>query len=47
MARGEKVKRRDKVILVKNLPYSAERNELLALFLQYGEVQQFAMPDSQ
>ena len=41
------MKRSDKVILVKNLPYSTERNELLALFSQYGEVQQFAMPDSQ
>ena len=47
MARGEKVARSDKVILVKNLPYTAESKELLELFSQYGEVAKLDMPDSQ
>lgn len=41
------MKRSDKVILVKNLPYSAEKKELNELFSQYGEVDHIEMPESQ
>jgi len=41
------VLRSDKVILMKNLPYTAESKELLELFSQYGEVTKLDMPDSQ
>ena len=47
VARGEPVQRSDKIILVKNLPYTADRDELLSLFSQYGEVQQLELPESQ
>lgn len=39
--------RSEKVILVKNLPYTADEKELLALFSQYGEVERLAMPEFQ
>lgn len=41
------MQRSDKIILVKNLPYTADRDELLSLFSQYGEVQQLELPESQ
>lgn len=47
MVQGKKVKRSDKVILIKNLPYSADKTELNQLFSQYGEVDSLDMPESQ
>lgn len=47
MVQGKKVKRSDKVILIKNLPYSADKTELNQLFSQYGEVDSLEMPESQ
>ena len=46
MARGEKVVRSEKIILVKNLPYGADQKELLELFSQYGQVEKLVMPES-
>lgn len=47
VVQGKKVKRSDKVILIKNLPYSADKTELNQLFSQYGEVDSLEMPESQ
>lgn len=47
VVQGKKVKRSDKVILIKNLPYSADKTELNQLFSQYGEVDSLDMPESQ
>ena len=47
VARGEKVLRSEKIILVKNLPYGADQKELLELFSQYGQVEKLVMPESQ
>ena len=47
MAHGKKVKRSDKIILIKNLPYSADKKELSELFSQYGEIESIEMPESQ
>ena len=41
------MKRSEKVILIKNLPYSADKTELSQLFSQYGQIDSLVMPESQ
>jgi multiple RNA-binding domain-containing protein 1 len=44
--RGEKVKRSDTVILVKNLPWTAEEEAVRSLFRRFGLLARFVMPPS-